>query len=152
MKIFGHPVHMMLVHFPSALFPADLACNLISRYSGNLSFVPAGFYAVCGGVILGWLAVVFGCLDLVKALESHPPVIQKILVHGGVNTTVITGYTVIGALEFKHYPRLEENGGWLLAIKCVLIGFMIIGNFAGATLILKHKVAVSTGNESAKTL
>ncbi len=142
MKIFGHPVHIMLIHFPSALFPMDLACAAIGHYTGNPSFTGAAFYAMCGGVMMGWLALVFGVFDLLQVFESRPAIIKKVLLHGGINMGVIIVYTLFAYTGYKHYPGLQPDSISLLILKALTIAFMIIGNFMGGSLILKHQIAV----------
>lgn len=53
MRIFGHPVHMMLIHFPAALLPMDLFCSIVGYFRGDHSFATAAYYAMAGGVALG---------------------------------------------------------------------------------------------------
>jgi len=142
MKIFGHPVHMMLIHFPSALFPMDIVCSIINYYTGKSGFVEASFYAMCGGTLVGWLAMGFGVFDLLKVYESKPSVMKYALIHGGINGTVIMIYTILTFIQYKNYPVLEADTVALLFIKGLTISLMIIGNFIGGSLILKHKVSI----------
>lgn len=142
MKIFGHPLHVMLIHFPSALFPMDFACAAIYYYTHTTSFSAASFYAMIGGVLLGWLAVIFGAFDLIRVFEKKPAVIKKALLHGGINITVVIVYTVLAYIQYKRYPSILPDGITILFIKAVTISCMIVGNFIGGSLILKDKVAV----------
>ena len=142
MKILGHPIHIMLIHFPSALFPMDLACSIINNYTGRSGFLEASFYAMCGGTVLGWLAMVFGLFDLLKLYQNKPAVMKYALIHGGINGTVVLIYTMLTFIQFKRYPALDADTLALLIIKGLTISFMIIGNFIGGSLILKHKVSV----------
>jgi len=142
MKILGHPIHIMLIHFPSALFPMDLACSIINHYTGKSGFMEASFYAVEGGALVGWLAMVFGVFDLLKVYQSERAVMKYALIHGGTNATVILIYTLLTFIQYKRYPLLEPDTAFLLIVKGLTITFMIIGNFIGGSLILKHKVSV----------
>jgi uncharacterized membrane protein len=140
MKIFGHPVHVMLIHFPSALFPMDLACSILGYSRHDPSFVSAAFYALAAGVILGWLAVIAGTFDLAKLVNDNSNVIKKALIHAGVNLTVLIGFSLIAFSTWKYYPDLEPDRIGELALKGGLIAVMIIGNFAGGSLVLKDRV------------
>jgi len=142
MKILGHPVHIMLIHFPSALFPMDLACSIINQYTGRAGFLEASYYAMCGGTLLGWLAIGFGLFDLIKVYQNKPAAMKYALIHGGINGTVILIYTILTFIQYKRYPVLEADTVSLLLIKGLTISFMIIGNFIGGSLILKHKVSI----------
>jgi uncharacterized membrane protein len=142
MKLFGHPLHLMFIHFPSALFPMECVCYGCLYYSGNVSFASASYYALVGGVLLGWLAVVFGTIDLMKIPSGKTEALTKALVHGSINTTVVIMYTVLAWLLFLKYPALPKANGFLFCMKISLITFMIVGNYFGAQLVLKHKLGL----------
>jgi uncharacterized membrane protein len=142
MKIFGHPIHIILIHFPSALFPMDLVCSVIAYNNGHTSLVDAAFYASAGGVALGWLAALFGALDLVPVAKEKPRSMNKALIHGGLNGTVVLGFTLLALISYKHYPALEVDSVAKLIVKGVLVLTLAIGNFLGGSLILKDGIAV----------
>ena len=64
MKIFGHPLHMMLIHFPTALLPMDFLLSFFAYYNKDSSFLTAAFYCLAGGVLAGGLAIITGLIDL----------------------------------------------------------------------------------------
>lgn len=142
MKLFGHPIHIMLIHFPSALFPMDLICAALAWYTGNPSFTDASFFAMTGGVILGALAIITGTFDLTGLIENKPLALKKALVHGGINATVIIAYSVLALRAYKTFPDLAADGVVILVIKGCLVTFMIVGNYLGGSLILKHRVGL----------
>jgi len=142
MRILGHPVHVMLIHFPSALFPMEFVCYILLFFTGKQSFADASFYAMAGGVFAGWIAVLFGALDLAKIPPYKPDVIKKALFHGSLNTVILITYTVLVYLLYKKYPQLPVASTSLLITKGMLIVLLIIGNYWGGELILKYKVAI----------
>jgi uncharacterized membrane protein len=142
MKLFGHPLHLMLIHFPSALFPMDLVCSFIAFYYPNPSFTSASFYAMIGGTFLACLAVITGTFDLIGVTQHKPEAVKKALVHGGINTCVLIGYSVLCYIAFQKYPDLAPDGMSNLLIKSFLVLFMFAGNYLGGSLILKDKVGV----------
>lgn len=145
MKVFGHPLHSMLIHFPTALLPMELIFSAINFIKGNSSFLHASYYTMTAGVALGWLAIIFGTFDLIGIFENKEnksEVMNKALVHGGVNTVVILVYTILVYIQYKSYPLLEADSILVLIVKVLLNAFLIFGNFLGAELILKYRVAV----------
>lgn len=142
MKIFGHPVHVMLVHFPSALFPMDLVCSIIAYAYDINSFAYASFYAMVGGVVLGGMAILAGGIDLLGVAKDKPRLVVKVLIHGSINTTVVIGYSVIAFLAYKSYPQLLPDSLLMMAGKGALVTFMIVGNYFGGNLVLKEKIGV----------
>ena len=142
MKILGHPVHIMLIHFPSALLPMDFACSALGYYTGNSSFTDASFFAMAGAVLLGFLAIITGTFDLLGLIEGKPLALKKALLHGGINATVIIAYSILAFRAWKQFPELTQDGIGLLVVKGCLVTFMIAGNYLGGSLILKHKVGI----------
>jgi uncharacterized membrane protein len=142
MKVFGHPVHIMLIHFPSALFPMAAVCSLISHYTSNFSFVNTSYYALCGGVLMGWAAILFGTFDLISIFEQKPSAMKKALVHGAINSIVVLIFTLLAYWQYKQYPSLQPDSFFVLLIKAITNVFMIVGNYIGGSLILKDKIAV----------
>ena len=139
MKLNYHPPHLILVHFPAALLPMDLICAALGWYTHNPSFTAAAFYALAGGVGAGWLAVVFGFLDLVRIPHEPKPVFSTALLHAGLNTCVLMGYSVLFFLEWQQ-PVLVSATLGVLGIKAVLLGVLMAGNYLGAQLVLKYRI------------
>ena len=142
MRVFRHPVHVMVIHFPSALFPMELICYGLLFFTGEKSFATAAYYAMVGGVVFGWLAVTTGLMDLVKIPPYKTAVVKKALIHGTINSSVLIAYTVFVYLVSKQYPDLREATLGLLVVKTILVSVLIVGNWLGGELILKHKVAL----------
>lgn len=142
MKFLGHPVHIMLIHFPSALFPMDFVCSLLALYSGVSSFADASLYAMTGGVGLGILAVITGTIDLANQVKEKPNAVTKIILHGGINLSVLMGYIVLAYIAYQHYPHLQADSLPKLIFKGSLVTFLIVGNYLGGNLVLKEKIGV----------
>ncbi|MCW3107349.1 MAG: hypothetical protein JWQ09_1855 [Segetibacter sp.] len=141
MKFLGHPVHLMLIHFPAALFPMELVCYFIFYKTGNASFSNASFYAMCGGVLLGWLAILTGAIDLIR-IKNNGILQAKALIHGFINSTVVITYSVLAYILYRYYPNLPLATITMLAIKVALNILMLAGNYLGGNLVLKYKIGV----------
>lgn len=140
MKVLGHPIHIMLIHFPSALFPMELICYIIYYVTGQVSYGQAAFYAIAGGVGLGWMAVFFGAMDLLKISPERTEIIKKALIHGSINITVVIIYTVFFYSLYRKYPILPTASLGLVITKVFVIAAMITGNFLGGSLVLKDRI------------
>ncbi len=142
MKVFGHPVHLVLVHFPSALFPMDVICSALFLATGETLFGHASVCAAVGGAALGWIAVVFGFIDLIRIPGTRTDAMRRALIHGSINTSTVVAYTVFAFLALKYYPAMTANSVSLLVMKCAVVGGMIIGNFLGGNLVLKDRIGM----------
>jgi len=142
MKILGHPLHVILIHFPSALFPMDFVFAVLAIYTGNNTFNDSAFYVSVAGMLAGWLAVITGAIDLAGVAKNKPASLNKALLHGGINSTVLIAYTVLAFLSYKHYPELSDDSELKLIVKGLLIILLLVGNYFGGSLILKDKVGI----------
>ena len=140
MKIFGHPLHMMLIHFPTALLPMDLVLSYLFYRTGNESFGSAAFYCLVGGVGLGLLAGITGLIDLLMIKDKTS--MGAALVHGAINLAVILVFSVFAYKSWKLYPEIQIPTVIILLVKMVTVTFMFVGNYLGGRLILKHHIAI----------
>ncbi len=142
MKIFGHPVHSMLIHFPSALFPMDFLASCIGFYTHDVHFVFTGFYAMCLGVAMGILVLISGVTELIYVLKNNATLVSKVLIHGALNTLVMIVYLIFVLKAYKSYPGLTIDSEGLLILKLLVLLFMFFANYIGGSLIFIHKVRV----------
>jgi uncharacterized membrane protein len=62
-KLFGHPIHPMLIPFPLGLLATALIFDLIHLLFDEASLTRAAYYMIAAGIIGGLLAAVFGLID-----------------------------------------------------------------------------------------
>lgn len=140
MKILKHPLHIMLIHFPTALLPMDLVLSYLFYQSGNESYGNAAFYCLVAGVALGLLSGITGFIDLV--LIKNKTAMGAAFVHGGINLTVVLVFSVFAYKGWNLYPRLSHPTATILIVKFVAVLFLLIGNYLGGKLIFKHHIAI----------
>ena len=142
MKLFGHPVHVMLVHFPSALFPLDLICSVLWYYTGSTPLGYGAFFAMIGGVAGGWLAAAFGLLDLLGIPAAKKASQAKALTHGTISAVLLLGYTVVAYRHFRAYPDLLLPSVPLLLTKGGLNALLLLGDYFGGDLVYRHGIGL----------
>jgi uncharacterized membrane protein len=94
------------------------------------------------GVLLGWIAAMFGLIDLVKISSVNRHALKPALIHTGLNGLVVLAYTVILFKAWQVYPIAQVSSFGLLLARALLNAVMIVGNYFGGELILKHKIAI----------
>jgi uncharacterized membrane protein len=142
MKLFKHPIHVMLIHFPSALFPTELVLYFLFYKTANASFANASYDVMLGGVLLGWLAAITGFIDLILIKENNNAAKVAALIHGSINSTVLVVYSIFVYSLYLKYPALPAATVTVLLLKALLNIIMIAGNYLGGTLIFKYKIAI----------
>ena len=138
-RLFGHPIHMMLVHFPAALFPISAAFSIISYLLNDKIISLLNFYIICTGTGLGWLALIFGVIDLIKIQEMKAP-FKVALIHGGLNTLWLSVFSVIVGIQFKFYPQIPVPSLIVVLLEIVVASTMIYSNYLGGELVLSYGV------------
>lgn len=142
MKFFGHPLHVMVIHFPVGLLPMDLLLSFLGYYFGNASFLAAACYSLIGGVATGYVALVTGLLDLAAIPKKENQAIGAGLQHGFVNGLVILVYSIFAYKAWHALPHFEQPSLPMLLLKLLLVLSLFVGNFLGGNLIYKHRVGL----------
>jgi uncharacterized membrane protein len=62
-KLFGHPIHPMLIVFPLGLLAMAVIFDIIRLTSGSQTLGITSYYMIAAGVITGLMAAVFGFID-----------------------------------------------------------------------------------------
>jgi uncharacterized membrane protein len=62
-KLFGHPLHPMMIAFPLILFTATLACFVAYRNNADAFWFKAGYVTNMGGICLGLVGALPGFMD-----------------------------------------------------------------------------------------
>jgi uncharacterized membrane protein len=130
----------MLIHFPSALLPADLILSYLFYRTGNISFGSAAFYCLIAGVGLGWLAGITGFIDLV--FIKNKTALETALLHGGINLTAVLVFSVFAYKAWNIYPQIQLPTIIVLTVKLITVVLLLAGNYFGGKLIFKHHIAV----------
>lgn len=135
MRLLGHPVHVMLVHFPIALWPAHAAAHLFAHRLPADVAGAAGFWLLAGGVVLGWLALLCGAADLLELWRTQKQrELSAGLVHAGINSTVLFAFTGLLVLEYPDYPGIT-HGTATLAGEIGFLVAMSVGNYFGGKIV-----------------
>jgi uncharacterized membrane protein len=142
MKVFGHPLHMMLVHFPTALLPMDILLSFLAYYTKDSSFLAAGFYCLAGGVMSGLVAIVTGLIDVLFISKDQKAAISTAMIHGFINGTLLLFFGIFAYKCWQLYPQLNMPSLPILLLKTGLIISLFVGNYLGGKLILHHHIGI----------
>lgn len=140
-RLFGHPIHPMLVHFPTALFRPDFYL-MSGIFFQEPSLYLASFYVILMGLATGLLAGVFGLIDYVR-LGTRPEVFQKASWHAGIQFMVLVIFGMIAGVKYQAYPNIVVPDFWQLLAMGFGVGLMIVGNYLGGELVFRYKVGVT---------
>ncbi len=129
---------MMLVHFPSALFPVSLIADLAAIIYGEHTFYTFAFYSAVAGIAFGWLALLFGVIDLLRIPPEHSA-FYIALIHGGLNFFWLILFSIVIGMEIKTYPETGYSSMKLI-VKLAAVTGLLFSNFLGGELVLKFGI------------
>lgn len=141
-RVFGHPIHQMLVPIPLGLFVVGSALDLVQRFT-DVEWIPTvSFWNLVIGVVAALVAVIFGAIDLVAIPEGTR---AKYIggMHAVGNIVVVACYSV--ALFMRQENRF--NPPTTLALGLELGALMLLGltGWLGGELVDRLGVGVDDG-------
>jgi uncharacterized membrane protein len=88
-KLFGHPIHQMLIVLPLGLLTGAVIFDVVNLLTSGLQWAVISFWLIAAGVLAGLLAAVFGLIDWLKIPEGTRA--KRIGALHGVGNVVVVG-------------------------------------------------------------
>jgi len=139
MKLFGHPIHPMLVVFPLGLFATAAVFDILYLSVGNLAFTTVSFYMIAAGVIGGLLAAIFGFIDWL-GLKGNSRAKNLGIWHGLGNFTIVVLFATSWLLRRGNVDFVPDSLALLLSFAGV--GLALITGWIGGELVYRLGVQV----------
>lgn len=148
-RFLGHPIHAMLVHFPSAFFPATLLFDIAARLLNNSLYSLFAFYILGLGVISGIVAACFGAIDYVRLPPEHKAW-KKASIHAVLNVIWLIIFGTIFGINMMNYPHIQVASiSQLITLTFSVMG-LLISNYLGGDLVFHHHVGLIAKNSNEK--
>jgi uncharacterized membrane protein len=140
-KLFGHPIHQMLIVFPLGVLSMSLVFDLIARFTDAPKLHEAAFSMIAAGIISGLLAAVFGAIDFL-AIPKGTRAKRVGTLHGVGNVVVVVIFAASWWLRRDNPAQPETLAIILSAAAAGLAG---ITGWLGGELVDRLGVGVDTG-------
>lgn len=141
MKLFGHPIHQMLVVFPLGLFATAVVFDVIGLIRAQGYWSGLSFWMIAAGIVGGLLAAVFGLLDWLGIPAGTRAKFIGLL-HGGGNLVVTLLF--IGSWMLRRTaPESLTTTQFLLSFVGVLLA--LVTGWLGGELVDRLGVGVDAG-------
>jgi uncharacterized membrane protein len=141
-KIFGHPIHPILIVFPLGLLTAAVIFDAIYYFSLVRISPEVGFWMAVSGIAGGLLAAVFGAIDW-WAIPSGTRAKSVGLYHGILNVVLVVLFITAVYLRIKN-PGYAPN---TVSLVLELVGaeISLAGGWLGGELVHRLNVSNDTG-------
>jgi uncharacterized membrane protein len=140
-KLFGHPIHQMLVPIPFGLLAMAVVFDLGALVLGNGYWSEIAYPMIAAGVVTGLLAAPFGTLDWL-AIPSGTRAKRVGAVHGLGNVVVVLLFAASWLLR-RDAPAAPSQ--MALAVSFVGGGLALITGWLGGELVDRLSVGVDDG-------
>ena len=141
MRIFGHPVHPMLVHFPIVFWTVALVAYVASAAGVTEPVDGIAKYANGAGLIMAMLAMLAGLVEL-RTIDNRSEAMRVATWHMMVMATVWTCFLL--ALLLSISGGADRSPARLAVVACAVAGFLLmgIGGWLGGRLVYEFGIAV----------
>jgi uncharacterized membrane protein len=140
-KLFGHPIHQMLIVFPLGLLATSVIFDIIYLASGNGYWAGISYWLIAAGLIGGLLAAVFGLIDWL-AIPAKTRAKSIGAIHG------LGNLLVVGLFAASWLLRTDNpNNPQMLAIAVSFAGCLLsaVTSWLGGELVTRLGVGVDSG-------
>ncbi len=141
-KVFGHPVHPMLIVFPAGLFTSTVIMDILYLIFHNPVLPTVAFYMMIIGVVGGLLAAVFGFIDW-SGLPSNSRARNIGAMHGLGNFVIVILFATSWFLRRGSANFIPSTLALILSFAGILIALMTL--WIGGELVYRLGVAVDRG-------
>lgn len=140
-RLFGHPIHQMLIVFPLGLLATSLFFDIAHLASGNPQWGVISYWLINVGIISGLVAAVFGLIDWL-AIPAGTRAKRIGMLHGGGNVVVVLLF-IGSCLLRRDAPGNPEGTAIFLSVAAVLLA--LATGWLGGELVDRLGVAVHEG-------
>ena len=146
-RLLRHPMHPMLVMFPTALFPLLLVLDVLHATLGDAAFWTVGLWVALLGVATTLAAIVPGAIDM-AAIPGGTRAHRTGLAHAVVGTGVLLAYA---AASWARWSMGADTDNFALAATIDAVGVALVGvqGWLGGELVYRHHVGVLSEPEGA---
>jgi uncharacterized membrane protein len=140
-KLFGHPIHQMLIVFPLGLLATSLFFDVIALATDHSGLLQASWYMIAAGIISGLIAAVFGLIDYL-AIPKGTRAKRIGTMHGAGNVVVVVLFAASWLLRRDH-PA--DPGTLAIALSAIGAALGGVTGWLGGELVDRLGVGVDDG-------
>jgi uncharacterized membrane protein len=139
-KLFGHPIHQMLIVFPLGLLATSFFFDIAWLATHRAGMGVAAYYMIIAGVIGGLVSAVFGLIDWL-AIPSGTRAKAIGLWHGGGNVVV----TVLFIASWWLRRGVEAPPTSAIVLSAIAVAIALVTGWLGGELVDQLGVGVNEG-------
>lgn len=140
-RLFGHPIHQMLIVFPLGLLGTSLFFDILHLVIGGEQWAVVSYYMIAAGIISGLIAAPFGTIDWLS-IPSGTRAKRIGALHGGGNVVVLLLFALSWMLR-RDEPA--NPGGLEIGLSALAVVLSLVTGWLGGELVDRLGVGVDEG-------
>jgi uncharacterized membrane protein len=140
-RLFGHPIHQMLIVFPLGLLATAVIFDVIRLVTGSPRWAEIAYWMIAAGLVGGLAAAPFGLLDWL-GIPADTRAKRIGLLHGAGNLVVVVLFAGSWLLR-RDNPMMPETLALLLSF--LGAGLALFTGWLGGELVDRLAVGVDEG-------
>jgi uncharacterized membrane protein len=140
-RLFGHPIHQMLIVFPLGLLATAVIFDVIHLATENPLWATMAFWMIAAGIIGGLVAAIFGLIDW-TGIPSGTRAKRIGALHGIGNVVVVA---LFGASWFLRSGTPETPATIALILSFAGAALSLVTGWLGGELVDRLGIGVDEG-------
>ena len=140
-KLFGHPIHPMLIPFPLGLLGMAVIFDLLAVITGRTELSQASHLMIAAGIVTGLLAAIFGAIDW-AAIPSGTRAKGIATAHGLGNVIIVVLFAIAWWLRRDDPATLA---GFPFLLEVIGLALALVTGWLGGELVDRLGVGVDPG-------
>jgi uncharacterized membrane protein len=148
LKLFGHPIHPMVVAYPIAFYTSTLVGFIVYGATQDPFWLRLTIVANVAGVVMAVVAALPGFIDWLVGIPSGTAAKRTGLIHLSLNVAALVVFAIA---MFSYLGRWSDPEGASAVLGIILaligVGLTVAAGFQGWKLIQDHHVGVKLSPE-----
>jgi uncharacterized membrane protein len=141
-RLFGHPIHPMLVVFPLGLLATAVCFDIVFLITKTSVFTVVAYWMIIAGIVGGLAAAPFGFLDWLITIPAGTRAKRLGALHGAGNLVVVLLF--IGSAILRTLAAPQPPGTWAYVLSFIGAGLALITGWLGGELVNRLGIGVYT--------
>ncbi|MFN2568899.1 MAG: DUF2231 domain-containing protein [Candidatus Dormibacteria bacterium] len=146
-KLFGHPIHPMLIAYPIAFYTATLVALVIYAVGGDVFWFKVGFAANVAGVAMAVLAALPGFVDWAIGIPGGTPAKSTGWQHMLLNVLALVLFAITLGVHAGQLNDASPEKPLGVILAAVGVIATVLAGFRGWALIQRHHVGIQLTTE-----
>src|SRR2546430_2471259 len=140
-KLFGHPIHQMLIVFPLGLLATSFFFDIAWLATKRPGFGIAAYWMIVAGIIGGLISAVFGLIDWLAIPRGTRAKMIGVW-HGGGNVVVVA---LFAASWWLRRGAVGITPTAAIVLSALAVGLALVTGWLGGELVDRLGVGVDDG-------